>query len=447
MKKSISILLCCVLILSSSSFAFAEFGTGDSTNLSNIKTYVQFLYNNAATAQQISNIVSYLSSIVTHTSNSATRLSSIVTNTQNAANNILDVYNRLQFNGYSISNISYSIFTRLGDINSNLVTLMGWLDPNNNGGSMQQILQNIYNELIYTVSGSSIGHYISDISTGITQTASILTGWSAYIPALNDLKNSNTNVYQGIFSGINAAASRINMHRNLFRSYNGYDSGVLDTGQYRIPYVGDNGNYGSDGFYWTNGTPFGNIALLLQSLNYNIVDSYRFRWVADLTGYNSTRSYINPLTLQSSSFTPTSSINGLYQYLQTIQAPAARLAYVLANDQEIEARDAAAQNQSTVVDNFIDSSGNGSASTNDFTSISSASDGFKTNFNSGASAGGIWDVFNSDHGNWFSQSIADSLDTSGSSTRLLKSSSSFDTPLLDQQIDDIYKALGVMSDD
>lgn len=151
---------------------------------------------------------------------------------------------------------------------------------------------------------------------------------------------------------------------------------------------------------------------------------------------------VNWGNLGNSSFTPISSTDGIYKWLSAIQAPVARLSYVLASDERIEAQQAAAANEQAVVDNFIDSSGNGSASANDFSSISSASNGFKTNFNSGASAGGIWDVFNSDHGNWFSQSIADSLDTSGSYNRNLKSGSSFETPLLDQQIEDIYKALG-----
>lgn len=209
----------------------------------------------------------------------------------------------------------------------------------------------------------------------------------------------------------------------------------------------DGGNYSALTYAWNGGSPLGNIALLEQRINDNIVQSYLYRWSADLTGFNSNQTALNWGNLSNSTFTPLSATDGIYKWLSSIQAPVARLSYVLANEQEIGARDAAAMNQETVVDNFIDSSGNGSASTNDFTSISSASDGFKTNFNSGASAGGIWDVFNSDHGNWFSQSIADSLDTSGSNNRNLKSGSSFETPLLDQQIGDIYKALGVISDD
>lgn len=381
MKKSISILLCCVLIFSCSSFVFADFGTTDSNNLSNIKTYVQSLYNNSFSSSQITNLLSLVSSIQTSATNSASRLSNIVTNTQNTANKLID-------------------------INDNILTLMSWLDPAN-GGSTNALLQKIVNALTYVGQNSIIGSWVADI-------------WqlqSNNLPKLNDINN-----------------------KFLLGSYPSYyQSNPNETiGTYRY-----NGSLTTQN-YTPNNTPI--LGALWYSAN-GVAMSTAYGFQNLLTGFNQTRYRTDWVTLNQTSFTPTSAINGIYQYFSAIQTPVARLAYVLANDQEIEARNSAAQNQEAVVDNFIDSSGNGSASTTDFTSISSASNGFKTNFNSGASAGGIWDVFNSDHGNWFSQSIADSLDTSGSSNRLLKSGSAFETPLLDQQIEDIYKSLGVMSDD
>lgn len=376
MKRSISILLCCVLIFSSTCFAFADFGQTDSTNLSNIKTYVQFLYNNAATAQQITNIVSYLSNIVTHTFNSANRLQTIVTNTQN--------------------------------LNNNLVTLMGWLDPAN-GGSTSALLNQILDALVHTNAVGNVVSWLSDIFTPI----------STYLPdiyaTLAQVRSINAK-YTDEFAWLGSKSLNIGTVTNhnasdISSNVTNYYDGVINS---------------------LNG---------LHSYNTNFYNDMYSRVVGETLNRTSWTDLSN-VTWQ-----PYSLGNGLIRMLQYIQTPVARLSYVLASDERIAAQEAAAANEEAVVDNFIESTGNGSASTSDFTSISSASDGFKNNFNSGASAGGIWDVFNSDHGNWFSQSIADSLDTSGSGNRLLKSGPSFETPLLDQQIEDIYKSLGVMSND
>lgn len=219
---------------------------------------------------------------------------------------------------------------------------------------------------------------------------------------------------------------------------NGWGNSTLSQGMYTTNWDGSVSTYNFiPSLNWQQ-----NMALLFQFMNNNITQSFaglNYKLHNDAWGI----AVLNdPLTLQESRTNYISTDHMLELYLQNLGTSAARLSYVLASPERIEAQQEAAANEQAVVDNFIDSSGNGSASTSDFSSISSASDGFKNNFNSGASAGGIWDVFNSDHGNWFSQSIADSLDTSGSGNRNVKSGSSFETPLLDQQIEDIYKALG-----
>lgn len=420
MKRSISILLCITLILSSSCFAFADFGTTDSNNLSSIKTYVQYLYNNAASAQQVSNIVSYLSSIVTHTFNTANRMSTVVTNTQNTANKLID-------------------------INDNLLILMSWLDPDNNGGSMQQILQNIYQELIYQVDQSTVGHYIADISSALTSTNTTLSNWNTnFVYTLNQWANANRNlrtvtwdsdfnytlgftqgnVWGHIVGGFNTVISNLAQSVRLSHAL----SGVMRSGTL---FSGYNSSEISYDFASTDDLLYKSFRIITQSLGR--LTSY----------YYTTQQPTNWLTLQSGSFTPTSVTNGLYGWLSNIQTPVARLAYVYANDDEIAAREAAAANQEAVVDNFIDSSGGGSASPSDISSVSDLSAGFKDNITTDADPSDLWTIFDSSHYSWFSQETADQLDTTSNNR---KSKSEFDTPLLDENINEIYNILGVKHD-
>lgn len=181
---------------------------------------------------------------------------------------------------------------------------------------------------------------------------------------------------------------------------------------------------------------------MLQYLNDNLVNSYYYNYQHRDSGYNSAQSFKTWDTLTSSSFTPTSAINGIYTWFSKVQEPVARLSYVLASDERIDAQEKAADNEQAVVDNFIDSSGSGSASPSNIGSVSDLSSGFKNNISTDASVSDIWNIFNADNFGWFSQETADQLDNSGSSTRTLRNSGSYPTPLLDQQIEDILKYIG-----
>lgn len=174
-----------------------------------------------------------------------------------------------------------------------------------------------------------------------------------------------------------------------------------------------------------------------QALIYSYEFNHRDR------GFNTSQTALNWTDIDSSyTFTPNSSTDGLYKWLATIQAPVARLSYVLASDERIEAQEASAANEQAVVDNFIDSNGAGSASPSDIGSISDLSSGYQNNFGSSASVTGIFDIFDSNNFGWFSQETANQFDTSSNNSRA-KSGSEFETPLLDQRINDIYDALGV----
>lgn len=117
-----------------------------------------------------------------------------------------------------------------------------------------------------------------------------------------------------------------------------------------------------------------------------------------------------------------------------------RLDYVLASDEEIEARQASADNQESVVDNFIKPSGSGSASASDFADVAAAGSSVKNALDSNVSAGNAFTSLSSDSPawGWFSQSTADSLDSTSSRTR--KSADS-DTPYLDRYYSDLMETL------
>lgn len=213
--------------------------------------------------------------------------------------------------------------------------------------------------------------------------------------------------------------------------------------------VGANGGYSIQNIPWTEGSPLGNIALMLGILNENLVYSYSNRWVADLKHYNDNLTTWDSQgnTLQQVAFTPESAIQGLYRYLAFTQRDVARLTYVLASDEEIEAREKARANQTEVFDNFIDPNGSGSASVNDFADVSSASGNVKQNFSTGYSSSSIWDIFNQDHYGWFSQECADALDTTNASSNMRKSNNGdYPTPLLDAYYEEIL-SLGGLKDD
>lgn len=366
MKKSISILLCLCIVFGSFSFIFASpvsWDTNDSSNLAQIRNTL--------------------------------------------------------VSGGALYNLINAINSNVLNLNSNLVTLMGWLDPSS-GGSTTAILNQILSMLSYTDAAQGLKSWLADI----WQTESV------YLPDLLNIRQSLSNYYLG--QTWNASTARLNAHRYLI--------GGIDQGNYSVPRILGPGQIGSQTYSWLEGSPIGNLAALLQKDIQLNADMWSYRWAADLQDYLNSQSYYNWETLQSASFTPTSSTNGLYNWLKNIQIPVARLSYVLASDQRIEAQELAADNEQAVVDYFIDSSGSGAASTNDISAVSDLSAGYKDSFGSDASVSGIFDIFDSDHMGWFSQETKNQLDTT---TPSRSKSSESDTPLLDQQIQDIYKGLGV----
>lgn len=285
--------------------------------------------------------------------------------------------------------------------------------------TISSTLGNIWSALSFAVDGQYISAFVARIMTAV----------ESFDTDLNDLKKALT-------------------RQTTLDRYNNAQAWLVNPdGTYNYSYLDSNFNKQTVKVPWANGSPIGNLAYIIRGFNDSFIQYAILNHQHSLIGYNSNQNVVNWGSLDTSTFTPSSAIDGIYKYLNTIQAPVSRLAYVLANDQEIAARDKAAANQTAVVDNFIDSSGSGAAAPSDFGSLSDLSSGFKDNIATDASVSGIWNIFNSDNFGWFSQETADQLDTSESTSRSLRSSGSYPTPLLDQQTEEILNYLGGNNND
>lgn len=383
MKKTVSIMLCLLLIFSSVNFAFADFTSADSTNLSNLLSYTNTIKN----ALTLSNgtIYSFLNTIAA----------------------------RLTYSGENVAGLLYSINNKLNNSggfsstdSQNLLEILNFITYFTTGNTRQSWLQYIANKLDSI--NNSVARIQSDTGTLVDQ-ATTLLGYQLSI--------------LGYTQNIDNVISTLTSNRSFMIWNSTGSANNWSLYDYRL-----NGNFAYS------------IPEALRLINYNTIYGFQKLFEIGFSNYSNTQTAKNWLNLQNITFTPTSQTNGIYTWLANIQEPIARISYVHASDEEIAAREKAAANQTAVVNNFIDSTGSGAAPTSSFGDVASMSAGYSSNMNTDASASGIWNIFNSNNFGWFSQETANQLDPTVS-TR--KGSSDFETPLLDQQISDIYKELGV----
>lgn len=411
MKKTVSLMLCLFLIFSSVNFAFADFTTTDSNNLTTIK-------NTLSSGGALYNIINGIAGRLAYSG-------------KNVANWLSDIENHLATTLYqNDGNTSRSIAWWVKEAVLDLDTIAG-----TGSGSMSYNLLEILNQLSYFSSGGARQSWLQQIELDLTNNGVAINTIKTNIQAIaSDMTPIKSAV--SFIPGISAYFGNFDT-RDQVNGFEGQNGGTSVT----VRQMGANGTVTDAVANFTSLNWRASIATFLMYLNNNLVraDGYQ------LNGYNNLQNYRNWQTLALGSFTPTSQTTGTYTWLKLIQEPIARLAYVHASDEEIAARQKAAANQTAVVNNFIDSSGSGAAPASSFGDVASMSSGYTSNMGTDASASGIWNIFNSNNFGWFSQETADQLDTTTASTR--KGFSKFETPLLDQQIADIYKELGVDVDD
>lgn len=124
----------------------------------------------------------------------------------------------------------------------------------------------------------------------------------------------------------------------------------------------------------------------------------------------------------------------------------ARLGFVLANDDDIAARQASATNTSAVVDDFIKPTGSAHASVSDFGSVADLAAAGSDNLSSGVAPSVLLDQLGGDGDGWgwFSQQIQDELTAPSGRSDLRSNSKSggSDTPYLDAYYADLEEKIG-----
>lgn len=382
-KRILSFTLCLTLILCSFSFCFADFGTTDSNNLASIK--------NALTSGGV--IYNFLNTISGR----------LYQSNQSIAYWVKGIYDNTWINGVGgVATIANNINNKLTTTNSLLSDIEGWFSGSN---GMSALLNQILAQLAYTDTGGALKSWLSDIWQN-TENIEDIYNLQNYDGNLQYFKNLGT------------------IHRVNYNRY---------------------GNSNSPSFPLNSASIEGHLFNFIWGLNNSFVNYALDAWNQNLylyDDYSAQQTAINWGTLGNAYFTPTSSTDGIYKWLGAIQAPVARLSYVLASDERIAAQEAAAPVEQAVVDDFIDPQGDASASTSDIGSIADLSAGYKQNFGSTASVTGIFDIFNSNNMGWFSSETHQQLDTT-----VQVRGSSFETPLLDRQLEEINSILGVNNND
>lgn len=135
-------------------------------------------------------------------------------------------------------------------------------------------------------------------------------------------------------------------------------------------------------------------------------------------------------------------LSGLTATLPDIKDSVVQLQQVLASDEDLAIRQDQASRVDAISDDFLSSSGDASVSLGDIGSAKDSITNIKDSLSGGASQSQLWTILGSgsDAWSWFSQSVADDLDQSGSQSRLRSSGSS--TPYLDDYYRQVYNSLG-----
>lgn len=220
---------------------------------------------------------------------------------------------------------------------------------------------------------------------------------------LNTIKNSNAQIESyssNIYSKVNSMQSLMNTYLPSLLTISNHIGGIENT----LNYISDVG-------FESNGIIF--------------------------TSVNSTAS--NTSNIASYSF---SILSGLTATLPDIKSSVVQLQQVLASDEDLAIRQDQASRVDAISDDFLSSSGDASVSLGDIGSAKDSVTNIKDSLSGGASQSQLWTVLGSgsDAWSWFSQSVANDLDQSGSQSRLR--SSGFSTPYLDDYYRQVYNSLG-----
>lgn len=335
--------------------------------------------------------------------------------------------------GNIVNDLTYSIAYSIGEVVSRLTTI------NNN----------VVN---YLFSNASTGYYLWDWTStnGVYQGAptspqSVISQLRAMGSSITKMLSYNTEyayqLYQLISNG--GLVDKVKIDNNTDNNFT-YDyiwkKNYTQTAR-PVPWINENGNLDNMSINTQTRSILGYINLLIDTINWNT--AYGFKHLISGVYNDQASNYY----LYNSDLTTTSPNKiSLWRDVRVIggnlSMHLSRLAYVLASDEEIEARQAAADNQESVVDNFIKPTGTGAASASDFADVAAVGSNIKDALNSNVSVENAFSSLssNSSAWDWFTQSTANSLD---STTNQNRKSTNYDTPLLDTYYSDLMEILKV----
>lgn len=370
--------------------------------------------------------------------------------------------NMYYFNGTSISYISKTISTWSGlaegitqafansisSLSSQLKSAISSQTTSLNSGltNIENAVDDVWNRLgIILSSVDQIEGYIDGIEGGITTVYSYLGDIKLYVDGLEtklDTSNNNTsNIYSILSNGLDIDLG--SPYQPYFLPSDNYDFNTNDWDYYYIRTVDEWGTVSSTSF--TNTNILMGLKRLLVNLNNN--NTYGFRNIANGVGGTNNSNFVPKLYNKDLTTTNASKISvwkSILEYGENTSMFLSRLAFVLASDDEISARQAASDNQDAFVNDFLDSNGSGSASASDIGDMSGISSGVQDILSTGVSPTSAFSSMSSDSSawDWFKNDTKNALDTTSSNRRNIRSSDS-NTPLLNNYYSDLQEKLKV----
>ena len=275
---------------------------------------------------------------------------------------------------------------------------------------------------------------LSTISTRVNTTNTRLTTTN------NHLSNISSDVHSIVENFTSDGAINVNVVDNPSNGFNQNDLWKKYTngnvGSFTSYRMSADGTSSSANWSLTNHSAFETIEYILTRFD-NSLYQQSAGLIKNWQNYNG--NLYNPdLTTYSLGTSGNSLWYDFRRFASNVSQHLARLDYVLASDDEISARSEASSNQEAFVDDYISSSGSASVSVSNLGDMASLTGDMKDALSSNVSASSAFTAFsdNSDAWLWFSQTVADSLDTTN--TR-----ASFDTPLLNGYYTELERTLGL----
>lgn len=304
--------------------------------------------------------------------------------TQGIANSIKNLANINSNIGTTLDNTLSTIYTRLGNTNSYIDGIEGYL-------------YNINNSLYYGQTG--VGTIVNDLKTLLTTNNT----------STSNISSDTSNIYSLLSNGLNIDLG--SPWQPYFMPSDNYDFNNNDWDYYYLRTVDEWGNVSSTSYTQTN--ILTGLKRLLVNINNN--ETYGFRNICRSVGGTANDSFVPKLyniDLTTTNADKLSLWRTIFQYGENTSMFLSRLGYVLASDDEIAARQAASANQDVAVDEFISSSGSASASTTDLGDMASGSSAIKNALSSNADIDDALGIFNGDTSiwDWFTTETKNSFD-------------------------------------